>query len=505
MTQGGNRMKRGNGLILAVMAAFAAACASGGGGETGAPGSGNSPRDNQHTNAAGVHLMQAGLAEGEEVRSHYESALADAIIAIQQDSTNPKGYLMAGQAAIGLEDWVQADTMLARALELYPGYETQVVSEREQGWVDAYNRGAEALNAGDLDRAVALFAGADLLYQERPEARMALGSLYLRRGDTEQAIEAYVGALDILSGPMPEGLAEEQQAAWAQDRQVAAFNAAQLLSQTGQYGEAADLLEGFLERNADQIDAGTELRAQTALAGFLAQAGRTEAAEALYSQILDRDDLTSAEYFQIGIGFFNTGDYTRAGDAFRAAAEMNPYSRDALLNLVQSRYAEALDLEEMEEQTEAHTARIHELYDGILEAAEQVRTFDPLNRNVITFMLRALRAKADLVEESEAQELTRRTQDLFRSYQEQPYEVADIALTIEDDTTARITGALTNLGGTEGESVSLRFSVVDSSGNEIDAAVVTITVPAEGETRQFATTVDIGGGEFAGWQYELVD
>ncbi|NIY07894.1 MAG: tetratricopeptide repeat protein, partial [Gemmatimonadetes bacterium] len=101
-------------------------------------------------------------------------------------------------------------------------------SEREQGWVNAYNLGAEALNAGDMEAARRHFEGADALYQNRPEARLALGSLYMRQGDTQKAADAYRGALEILSGPPPEGLAEEQVDGWKRDRQVAAFNAAQL-------------------------------------------------------------------------------------------------------------------------------------------------------------------------------------------------------------------------------------------------------------------------------------
>lgn len=494
-------MNRGRALILAVTAAFATACASAGGGMEEAE-TGNRPRDNTFTNSAGVHMAQAGLLEGEQAREHYRSALSDALDAIEADSANPKGYLVAGQAAVELHRWTQADTMFARALELYPPYEEQIISEREQGWVNAYNMAAEAMNAGDLNRSVELFEGADQLYQERPEARMALGSLYLRLNDRENAIEAYTGALEILTGEPPEGLDEEQLARWAQDRQVAAFNAAQLLSDQGDYDDAAAVLQGFLEDNVDQLDSGTQLRAQTALAAFLAQAGEAEEAQALYNQILDREDLTSDDYFQIGIGFFNTGDYDRAAEAFRDAAELNPYSRDALLNLVQSLYSQAIDLEESEQSAE-RDARLNELYDEILATAEQVRSFDPLNRNLLSFMLRSLRGKAELSDEEGAQELTRQTQELYRAYQDQSYEVSEISLALETEERARVSGLLTNLGGTAGEEVQLEFSVVDSRGNVLDRATVMITAPAEGSAAEFTATVDLPGGDFAGWMYEI--
>ena len=110
--------------------------------------------------------------------------------AIAETPENPKAYLVAGQAAVGLQDWVQADTMFDRALSLNPGYSDQIEAEREAGWVVSYNLGAEALNDGDLDRAAEMFQAADRLYQGRPEARIGLGSLYVNQGDQEAAARA---------------------------------------------------------------------------------------------------------------------------------------------------------------------------------------------------------------------------------------------------------------------------------------------------------------------------
>ena len=502
MNQGDKRMKRGKSLILALTAFAVTACASGGGGVMEEPGV-ERPRDNSYTNAAGVHLMQAGLAEGTEADAHYQAALTDALEGIQEHPGNPKGYLMAGQAAVGLHQWVQADTMFDKAAELYPPYEEQIASEREQGWVEAYNLGAEAMSAGNLDRAAELFEGADLLYTQRPEARMALGSVYLRQGQTEQAIEAYRGALDILSGAPPEGMAEEQVAAWTESRQVAAFNAAQLLADTGDFDEAAAVLEGFLEDNRAVLDPATVLRAQTALAGFLAQADRADEAEALYEEILGREDLSSQEYFQIGVGFFNTGDYGRAAEAFDEAAELNPYSRDSYLNMVQALYSQALELEKMEETPERND-ELREIYDRIVEQAERVREFDPLNRNVLSFMLRAYRAKADITE-GEAGQLEQRTQELYRVYQNQAYEVSNIGLTLQGEDAAQLTGTLTNLSADPGSTVQLRFQALDQQGMPLDEQVVTVTAPEQQEATQFSTTLRLTGGDFAGWQYEVIE
>lgn len=353
-------------------------------------------------------------------------------------------------------------------------------------------------------KALTYLEGADAIYQGRPEARMALGSLYMGRGNTEAAAEAYRGALQILSGPPPEGMNEEQVADWARDRQVAAFNAAQLLAETGDYEDAITVLEGFLDENEDRLEPATVLRAKTALAGFMASAGQNEEAEGLLAEISNREDLTSADYFQIGIGYFNTGDYAEAAEAFKQAAELNPYSRDALLNLVQSLYSQALDVEELEPGAE-RDEQLVEIYDELLAAAEQVRTLDPLNRNLLSFMLRSLQAKAELAEQSEAQQLAQRTQQLVRTYQQQTFEVSQISVRVNAQDEAIVSGALTNLTGTAGDEVQLRFALMDRDGSTLDSAIVTVQTPEQNASTEFQTTLDTVNGEFAGWMYEVVN
>lgn len=499
MMKGRKRMNHGATVLLALTAAVATGCATAGAGGPGA----ERPRDDSDTRAASVYLAQAALAEGEAARSHYEQALVSAHSALERDPNNPRAYLIAGQAAVGTGDWVQADTMFARAEELHPAFTDQIAAEREEGWVMAYNVGAEALNEGDYSGAIEGFRGADLLFQGRPEARMALGMLYAREGDTEAAIEAYRGMLDILAQPPPVDLPEEQLEAWEQDRQSGTFNLANLLAQAGRYGEAADQLTQFLEESPASMDQSTRRQAMTARATFLGQAGRGEEAEELYEELMAQEDLGTSEYFQIGIGLFNSGEYERAAEAFATAARMNPHSRDAHLNLVQSLYTAALDLEE-EPQTPERDARLRDMYEDLLAAADRVSELDPLNRNLLSFTLRAYRAKADLSDAAEADRLLRRSQDVFRAYQEQPFEVSDIMIAFGVDDQAVIEGVVTNLTAAAGEEVALQFTIVDMDGNVLDTATARATLAAAEESTQFSTEVDLSGGEMAGWRYEVV-
>lgn len=499
MKQEVNRMRHTTAFLVAIAAAAVAGCAS-----AGAPAPGGSGGDETaRTRAATVHLVQAGLSEGEQAMAAYRQALDEALLAIQETPDNPRAYLVAGQAAIGLNDWVQADTMFDRSLALEPGYADQIEAERESGWVVAYNLGAEALNNQDLDRAQEMFEAADRLYQGRPEARLGLGSLHANRGEMGEAANAYVSALEILQRDPPEGLSEEQMADWRQARQAATLNAAELLAQTGDFARAAETLETYLRDHGDELDEATTRRARTALAGFYAQAGDSERAEQMYTEILGQGDVTYNDYFQAGIGFFNTDDYARAAESFGQAAELNPYSRDAQLNLVQSLYSQALALEE-EAPSPDRDAQLVEIYEEIQEAGAAVREMDPLNRNLLGFVLRSYRSLADL-EPSRTAELNQAAQAIVREYQEIPFEISDIQINMQSGDQARVTGTLTTLTGTAGEQIQLRFELLGSDGQVVGSTNIDVTLPAQGESVAFEGTTAVQGGTFDGWRYQLVE
>jgi tetratricopeptide (TPR) repeat protein len=501
MINGVKRMNRRNGLVLALIGAVLSACATAGTGDPAVVG--ERPRDDADTRQAGVYIAQASLMDGDEALQTYERALAAALSAVERDPTNPRAYLLAGQAAVGARQWEQADTLFVKAEELHPRFGDQIRAEREEGWVIAYNLGAEAMTEGDMAAALDNFRAADRLFQERPEARMALAILYANDGNTSAAIQAYRGALEILARPAPEGIDEEQLASWENDRQMIAFNLANLLAQEERYGEAAEALGQFLQDYGPDLDSETRLQAMTARAAFLAQAGRAAEAEQIYGELVDRPDLGAAQHFQIGIGLFNAGEYERAAESFATSARLNPHSRDAYLNLVQSLYTAALDLEQ-EPQTAQRDARLREMYEELLASADRVGEFDPLNRNLLSFRLRAYRAKADLAPQAEADQLMRRSQEVFRQYQQQEYEVSDITMAQEMGDQARIEGVLTNLSGTPGQQVGLRFTILDDNGNALDSSTAQVTVPGVEEATRFTTTVSTARGDIAGWRYELV-
>jgi tetratricopeptide (TPR) repeat protein len=496
----GMRKIADSGFILALGVALLSAC---GPAATGAGPGAAGARDDAATREASTYVAQATLAEGAEAEALFRRALDASLAAIELNPTNPRAYLLAGQSAAGVGNWVKADTMLTRAEELSPRLAEQIDAEREEAWVVAYNRAAEALNVGDTERAVEHFSGADRMYQGRPEARLALGMIHGREGNYEEAIRMYRGALEILDQPASEGVTEEQLAAWEEDRELAVFNMANILAQMGRHGEAAQVIGDYLAGASADLDEATRLRGLTAQAAFLMEAGQEAEAEALYRELMERPDLTADNLFQIGVGLFNAGEYEAAANAFEASVELNPYSRDGYLNLVQSLFSAAMELEE-EAETPARDARLHDLYDRVIGVADRVLEFDPYNRMLLTFVLRAYQGKANISTDAEVERLRQQVQSIVRQYEAQPYEVSQLNFTPAPDDRVQIQGVLTNLNETPGAEATLRFEILDAAGAVVESTTATVTLPDQGESVRFSALLDMEGYQMAGWRYEVV-
>src|SRR5690606_10693846 len=182
-----------------------------------------------------------------------------------------------------------------------------------------------------------------LIYDKMPNARLQLGGLYARKGETERAIEAYRGALEILRGPASQTVPERQREQWRENEEAAAFNLAQLLAGAGRDEEAAQAYRDFLAREPQNRTA------KSNLAIVLGRMGKTEEASEIYTELMSQPDLTDSELFSIGIGLYNAEEFERAAEAFRKTLAVNPHSRDALYNLAQAIYRQSVQIEEQRE------------------------------------------------------------------------------------------------------------------------------------------------------------
>ncbi|HEX7120447.1 MAG TPA: tetratricopeptide repeat protein [Longimicrobiales bacterium] len=495
-------MNRTTGLILALFLGVAAgACASGGAG--GSAADGFEPKDNDHTREAEQNIALAMLRSSDADKQQlYQQALESAKLAIQEDSTNPQGWFLAGQAHANLGAFDSADAAWDKAVALYPGFEEQIDRERENAWVRAYNEGVGAIQQDDLDAAIAQMEKADAIFQGRPEARLQLGVFYARKNEVDKAISAYRGALEILRSTPKMQLDSATQADWAANEEIALSNLAQLLSSSGRDAEAEALFREVLAEDP------TNIRARVNLADVLARQGKTAEADQIYAELIDRDDLTYNHYLNMGVGLFQAEKYEQSANAFRKAVQVNPYSRDGYYNLAQALFMRADALEDEREAAkgaaaDSLAAELAEIHTELASSAEKVLELDPSNRNIIAYMARAYQALSELTSDEAAKEQYReKIRAALKRHEEAQFEVMDVSLLPGDDEVT-MSGRIMNLKVAEGAPIRLRIELRDAKGAVIGTQDVTVTAPAANATAEFRVSVPVTG-ELAGWSYKQI-
>lgn len=458
-----------SGLVLAVsLALVGGACASAGGGG----GGGISPRDDENTTAAQLYLTQAQAAETEAAAdSAYQRAFDAAIQSVPGDTANPnpRAYWQAGRAAGALGRYELADSLLSTATELYPDYQEDAQALREQYWIEAYNGAIEPLNQGNVERAVELFEGANTIYpMQRAEAYLNLGSAHARLGNADQAAEAYQNAIEVIRSDAIERVDSTTAAQWRQNEELAVFNLGQALAQSGQFTEAVDVYQSYLENNPDNVAAISNL------AVVLVNAEMPDSAMALYNDLLERPDLSSRDYFSAGVGLYQIERHDRAIEAFRGALELNPDSRDALFNLVQTLF----------------TA---ERWEEVVEESERMLELDRYNSNVYK-----MRAKA-MVEAGDQQAAGRVIEEL----QSLPLEISGLQLQPVTGGGASLTGVVTNRSLDQGTPITIRAHFSGPQGSEVGTQETTVQAPAQDGTTRFEVTFS-SSQEVDGYYYEVV-
>jgi tetratricopeptide (TPR) repeat protein len=476
-------MKVRLGLVLAIATLITGAgCAAGGGGSAESAPAGPSlpggvlleegvrPRDNTHTRSADLALTQAQSTTDEVVmQQRYQEALQSSLDGIAADPENPKSYFQAGQAYVGLGDYVGADSMLTKAEEIHPRYVLETEPWREMGWVEAYNAAIAPMNSGDLETAAEYFQQAISLYDGRPEAHLQLGSIYSQLDRTDEAVAAFRDALAILEETKADQLADTANApVWQQHWEIATTGLGQTLTYAGRNQEAADLYGELLQEDPNN------LVLIGALANNLSELGMADSVQVLYDKLLADPNLTERDFFNAGVGLYQIENYPVAADAFRRAAEMNPFNRDARLNLAQ-------------------TLSISERFDELIPAARDLIEVDPRNALGWIFLTRAL-SELDRTEEANA---------VFTEYQEIGYEIEDLNMRPDPNGGATFSGSLKNTGLEPGTRISLRFHFGGTEGTEIGTVDVNVQAPAVDQFQVFQGEF-VSAEQVTGYKYEVI-
>jgi len=470
---------------VAAAALIVTGCASGGGGAPVDAGEdGFRPRDNDYTQTAQLFLLQAAQAETPDP-SRYQSALDAAQQSIAEDSSNPLGYRIAGEAYIGLGNFQAADDMLNQAVDLYPAYSEELTFVRENAWVEAYNTAIPPLQAGDLEAAIEAFDNANVIFKGRPEAMLQLASLYERTEQAELAIDIYGNILGLVQGPLYVQQDSAGQASWKEQEEIAAFNLAQGYARLGRNVEAVQAYSDYLEVNPGSLNVLTSLAntlmviAKEAVvdsmnADSASYRMNADSAMAIYADLMARTDMNARDYFVTGIGLYNMEEYGQAAEAFRRSNELNSMSRDGAYNYAQSLF-------------------LAEEWENLYEAGSHLIELDPQNPN--SYLL-AGQGLLNTGEEERALEVSNQLEELT-------FVVVSPTLQPIAGGGASLRGAIENKMLDEGTPITIRvhFSAVD--GTEMGTRDVTVQAGAVDSEVAFDTQFDSDEAVLGYW-YEVI-
>jgi len=474
---------RGTGILLVTL--LMGGCASGGGGgaESTAPvgfqeddlpawvlalPEGVEPSENDQTAEASLFLFQAtSTSDPARAAGFFQQALGAAQGSISAEPGNPQGYFLAGRAHLGLGDLAQASQMFDEAERIYPRYVVDTEYLREEQWIEEYNA-AVAFLPDNVSQAIPLLERANMIHKGRPEAMIQLASAYQQLDRIDDAVALYAQVVALVEGPRGRDLGDAAVTAyWAETREIALYNSAQLLFNASRFPEAAAAYERLVALFPEDVMLVGNYGAALVLAG------QNDRAMQVFDQLLSRSDLNARDYFIIGVGLYEANELAQAARAFEQAHRRVPQDREALYNFVQSLY-------------------FADMLTELLEPAQALVQIDPNNRNAYSFIAQAL---VHASREQEAVSFLERQQAL-------PFDVAGLNMGVFPDAVA-VAGQATNRNAAPGSTVRLRFHFYDLQGASVGTQDVTVTLGAVeapvGFQVDLATTRDV-----IGYRYEVL-
>jgi tetratricopeptide (TPR) repeat protein len=462
-------------------------CASGGGGGGGGGGGvtttagptgsganlltqGARPRETDNTDAAEEALeaaYEALEAQNEAVaQQQFQAALTAGQAAITEDATNPFGYRLAGEAAVGLEDYPLATQLLDRAVEMRPVYDLEVAPIRENAYINLYSEAIPLLQSAEYMGAAAILENAQLIYPRRAEAVITLAQIYAQERQHDQAIEKIDEAIAFLASPVMADVDSATAAQWRSDAGNLPLMRGQVLADAGRFEEAIATYRQIAAEDPSNI------AVQQDIAAILMTTGREQEALVEYERLLGRPGLTNTDYYRIGVGFYNTEDYTRAAQAFERAATASSRDRDAL-----EMWARSLHLDSA--------------YTAVGPVAERWLELDPSSQIALSVYAQATNNAGNA---QQAATIMRRVESLIVT-------VDDLEMR-RGGTSAVVNGSVANRSLQAGDRVTLTFTFYNTGGQPIGTATHQATVQAAGEKQTFAVEFT-GNQEVAGYSYQV--
>lgn len=375
----------------------------------------------------------------EQARSRFEQALTRVQLALKQNEEDPVAYWLAGRAHIGLDDYAEADSMLSRFSEMKPGCANLVSAARQNAWIRAYNSGIRAYRDGGDSLALEKFEKANVIHEDARALNNA-ALLHQQRQNFERAESLYRRSIEV-----------------AQDTQqvrAAHINLAELVRSQDRLDEALDLYATYLGQHPDDVTANINFAValRTAAGQDSARASLADSASAVFDRLLERDDLSFTEWFNVGLGLMRSQSYEGAKLAFQKARDLQPFDKPSMQNLVE----------------------IHRVTGTVSEAASLADTlvnWYPYEKGLYRTYIQVL----------DNQGRTQRVQQLLPQIQNLPLNFSQLDMIQQSENHYVVRGQV-EPGSRAGQTVTVPFEFLDASGNVITTKEATIDVPAEGST-----------------------
>jgi tetratricopeptide (TPR) repeat protein len=394
-----------------------------------------------------------------------DRALAIAEEGIAADTANPIHYFLAGLAQVRIGMYEDAHRNFTIAQRIYPAYELEIEPERRASWVKLYNDGTDAYDIGEVERAMAAWELATMIYDLEHEAPRNLASLYLSEGRYDDAIRvSEVTLAGLKKVPATRFLDSTEVRERAEVSLATEATLGQLLLATSRFEDAEPILRRQLERDPGSVD----LRAD--LAAALAGQGRAAAAVEIYTELLRVPDLESARLFELGIALFRSQDYDLSSQAFGRLTQLRPSSRDVWFN-----YSNAL-----------FGARE---WDSLAVAGARLVELDPLGENAGLITARALFEVGDTAAAVQA----------LNNVDATPVYVGGLLMRPAQGAT-RVTGNVVGNALPPGTPLTLRFVFYDDA-RLLGNASVSVSAPADGDSSTFEVQF---GSEANAYRYEFI-
>ena len=439
----------------------------------------NCELDTQHflVRNAELYIKAATEARSDEQRvrsiDDAKRVLMDALEAGEE--TNAGVWYFLGRAYALESDLPGADSAFTKAEALYPECVEDMDNQRRSLWVPFYNKGAEALDAGDLVTAREALAQADQVSNKEPFVPYYLASVLISQNDIPGALEMFKKTIGM---GQSEGDYEESYV-------TSLFNAGRLNHMLQQWDSAAVWYAKYREVSPDDREA------LTGLLQVLESGGHAEEALAFTDTILEHADvMTDIGLFSAGVSLFQANRFETAIRVFRAGLRKNRHYRDGVYNLAQAYFAIANPGDSSQTATEDEQELRDDAAKEMLDVAKRLRQIDPATESSIRLLAAAYQLNGD----------TAATLDALERIEALSFDVR-ISVFRPTDAGYQMEGMLVNPKEDEATVPDIVFEFVNIDGRVVTTETVSGRTMTSKATNGFALS-PLGEGIVA-WRYKI--